>query len=437
MSQGDQFHQYGYDHYLKAPKRKGSHRQSPANYDGGGVISSLLYSLGTSALLRKLHRPAVAGGVLAAALLLFIGVVVITYSSGDDTGGSVPIIKADLDDIKHAPGDPGGMDIPHRQSTILARGDQPSAEEQTRAVENLLASQGQEDLISKEEAFNRATQSPMMGSEDGAASFADSAEAQDDLEALHAHAEGAIDVLSERDVKESSGSIESSGSSPSVESVVAPAFDLEKPAADNILQKIGSSKNGSVDDDKPAHHSQAFIDKTAKAAVAEKPATLALGSASLTAAPTKTVDAAIAGKPVSSSLHGAGQSPETLEYVRSVLEGDSYDTGGVQVDGVEFRNIEPALGTSTDIEPELSLGAGAYFVQLASITDAARAPEEWSKMQTKYSILGASRFRVQEATLPGGTFYRIQAGPMSKDSANHICDSLKQAGKPGGCLVVK
>ncbi len=85
--------------------------------------------------------------------------------------------------------------------------------------------------------------------------------------------------------------------------------------------------------------------------------------------------------------------------------------------------------------PEIK--AGLFFVQLASITDPARAGSEWVKMQKKYGVLSTSKFRVQEASLPSGTFYRIQAGPMSKSSADEICASLKASKKPGGCLVVK
>ena len=405
MSQGDQFHQYGYDHYLKAPRRQGTYRQNPYNYKSGGsgLISSLLYSVGASALFRRLQSPVIAGSVLAAAALLFVGVVALTYSSEDDADKAIPIVRADMDDIKYAPSNPGGMDIPNRQSTILARGDQPSAEDQANAVENLLAAQGQDDLISKEEAFNRATQIPMMGEDAG--SFAGSAEAQDDLTALHAQAEGAIDVLSEIDAGESSSATVPAQSS------IAPAFELEKPAANDILQKIGSSAD---DAEKTSSYSQEFLDKTAKAAVAAKPASpTTVSSTALLATPTQSAsaNAALASKPDPSSLHGAGQSPETLEYVRSVLENDnSYDTGGVQVDGQDVQSIEPAVGVPADVQPEPVLAGDAYFVQLASITDAKRAPEEWEKMQNKYSVLSSSRFRVQEATLPGGTFYRIQAG---------------------------
>lgn len=43
---------------------------------------------------------------------------------------------------------------------------------------------------------------------------------------------------------------------------------------------------------------------------------------------------------------------------------------------------------------------------------------------------------MQEASLDRGTFYRIQAGPISKDSADEICREIK-AITPVGCLVVK
>ena len=431
MSQGDQFHQYGYDHYLKAPSRKSAHQsRSSMNYGGDGLLSSLLHSIGTSALIRKLQSPVVAGGVLLAAVVLFAGVVMLTYSSDDSVSEPVPIIRADIGNIKHAPNNPGGMDIPYRQSTILARADQPSAEAQTKAVENLLANQSHEDLISKEEAFDRATQSPVIG--DGSAiSFSDAAEAQDDLAALHAQAGGAIDVIPGNSVSSSSDVIV-------LETNVATAFELEKPAAEDILQKIGSTKEVNGESDKMAYHSKTFVDMTAKAAVVEKPSAPLNVAASLLSAPATSpsnavvASAATTSKPTPADLHGAGQSPETLEYVRSVLEKNSHDSGGVQVHG-----IEPASGTVAEAAPEITLSTGSYFVQLASITDAKRAPEEWAKMQNKYSVLESSRFRVQEATLPGGTFYRIQAGPMSKDSATEVCNSLKQVNKPGGCLVVK
>ena len=51
------------------------------------------------------------------------------------------------------------------------------------------------------------------------------------------------------------------------------------------------------------------------------------------------------------------------------------------------------------------------------------------------SSLSGLKFRTQEAKLAKGTFHRIQAGPMSKDSATSLCNEIKKK-TPGGCLVV-
>lgn len=130
-------------------------------------------------------------------------------------------------------------------------------------------------------------------------------------------------------------------------------------------------------------------------------------------------------------IHAPGASPETLDFVRSVLD---------QKDGKAVSDrvaaVEPAAGgahtAAAAIEP------GSYFVQLASVTSKAGAGTEWSKLQRTFSEqLQNAAYRVQEADLgERGVYYRVQAGPMSKDSAHSICDAIK-ARKPGGCLVVK
>lgn len=81
---------------------------------------------------------------------------------------------------------------------------------------------------------------------------------------------------------------------------------------------------------------------------------------------------------------------------------------------------------------------GDYVVQLASIKDRSRAESEWNKLSSKYtSALSGVSYRVEMAVLgEKGTFYRIQAGPMSKDRANSICSEIK-AINPSGCIVKK
>lgn len=90
--------------------------------------------------------------------------------------------------------------------------------------------------------------------------------------------------------------------------------------------------------------------------------------------------------------------------------------------------------TSAESKPQ-----GNYFVQLGSVSSQSRAEAEWKRLRTKYdNILTLDHKRIQRADLGSrGVFYRIQAGPVSKKAANNICDKLKNAGKPGGCLVVR
>ena len=140
--------------------------------------------------------------------------------------------------------------------------------------------------------------------------------------------------------------------------------------------------------------------------------------------------------------HKAGENPDTLEFVKSVLDkkdgriASAGTTAGSAADvATRAAAIEPASGTpgtGFDIKP------GSFYVQLGSVKSLAGAEGEWGKLQKEFSAeLGASPHRVQAADLgERGTFFRIQAGPMSKESAGKICDSIKTQ-KPGGCLVTQ
>ena len=139
--------------------------------------------------------------------------------------------------------------------------------------------------------------------------------------------------------------------------------------------------------------------------------------------------------------HKAGENPDTIEFVKSVLDKKdgriaSAPTAGSAADvATRAASVAPAAGTpgtGFDIQP------GSFYVQLASVKSLAGAEGEWGKLQKEFTAeLGEAPHRVQAADLgERGTFFRIQAGPMSKDSASKICDSIK-AQKPGGCLVTQ
>ncbi len=147
-------------------------------------------------------------------------------------------------------------------------------------------------------------------------------------------------------------------------------------------------------------------------------------------------------------FHKAGESPETIDFIRSVLrdkelQKNSPASAPAMVKVVRAPNvaaqvadIAPAAGAAVSAGTYTS---GLYFVQLASIGERTRAPSEWSKMQKFYTggLLQQVKYRVVKADLGAkGVFYRIQAGPFSKSDAQSLCNSIK-AQKPGGCFVVK
>ncbi len=389
MSQDKQFYQYGYDHYLKPPKKP-----APAeSFDSPQDFSALGFK---SQLNRRLQSPTVAISSLVAAGVLFVGVVFATYPSSEGQQQPIPIIKADLRPVKNIPADPGGQIVPHRDSTLLAQVGQSESMSGQPVIKNLLAPPMQEDLISKEEAIEKA-----MADNDESMKFILPRDPES-LENIIEPAAGIEPAARIDSVQVSDITVQRDDrpiaaiDMPKLSAPVPPSVSSNKPKAGDILQKVGASKGDDVG------VSSEFEQKVARSAIVSKPA-----------------------RP--ESFHAAATSPETLDFVRSVLNNEEKKVAAV----------EPAAGVSSATATASLIEAGSFFVQLASITDAARAGAEFSKMQSKYSALHESKFRVQEASLPSGKFYRIQAGPMSKDSAARICESLKADGKPGGCLVVK
>lgn len=106
--------------------------------------------------------------------------------------------------------------------------------------------------------------------------------------------------------------------------------------------------------------------------------------------------------------------------------------------------LEPAVIPKADPKPAPKaepkaepIVAGDFYVQLASVKSNAAAKDEWDKFVLKYSpLLDGASHRIETADLGAkGTFYRIQAGSMSKLNADNICNGIKSKG--GSCLVKK
>ncbi len=99
------------------------------------------------------------------------------------------------------------------------------------------------------------------------------------------------------------------------------------------------------------------------------------------------------------------------------------------------ETVEPAAGS---VQRTIADSPRDYFVQLASLGSRDAALSAWKKLEGQHaSVLKGEQHRIRSADIPGrGTFYRVQAGPYTKDRANDVCGEIKSAGA-GGCLVVK
>lgn len=99
---------------------------------------------------------------------------------------------------------------------------------------------------------------------------------------------------------------------------------------------------------------------------------------------------------------------------------------------IEPKKEEPKV----EPKPALEMTSGKSYVQFAAVKSDADAKAKWSKLQSQYSVLKTLALRVQKADLGAkGTFYRVQAGPMSLDQAQSVCSKVKDS--KGDCLVIK
>lgn len=78
---------------------------------------------------------------------------------------------------------------------------------------------------------------------------------------------------------------------------------------------------------------------------------------------------------------------------------------------------------------------GDYVIQLASVTSSDAASQEWSRLQKTFpSLLGDMSLAVQQATVKGTLYHRVQTGPFpSRATAQDMCAQIKA--KKQACIV--
>lgn len=96
--------------------------------------------------------PKAAFFIVLIALSFMIGVVWKLYAGGNGgEGQNVPIVRAELEPYKVVPDDPGGMKMPHKDSTIFSSlNSDPDAD---NTIENLLAEEDDESPLPRSQLF--------------------------------------------------------------------------------------------------------------------------------------------------------------------------------------------------------------------------------------------------------------------------------------------
>jgi hypothetical protein len=303
----------------------------------------------------------------------FAGIIIASYPDANQPGDNIPVITADAAPLREAPSDPGGMAVAHEDSTIYGSIRSAGLQE-TPPIENLLA-------------------------------------AEKPVEAPPADALASLGTPGQPDAaKESEGS----------------AVSAVEPAAGDLQPAAPTTEVAEADPLNPS--------PTHEAGEAEAPS---MGMAEAAGIPMKSDAAVPTEKP---AMAPAASTPETLAYVRSVLENkdapkDMAAASSADAEPAEMPAIEPASGAAASAGAAIK--PGSTYIQLASIASESAASKEWAKLQKAHSSLSGLEYRVQRADLGAkGVFFRIQAGPMSKDSAKSVCGAIK-AQKPGGCIIVQ
>lgn len=392
--------------------------QGFANYDRPNASSSAARSKGFVGALvsTALRSPLIATGGVLLVGGVFAAIVLFSYPNDKNGEGDVPLIEASQSAFKETPEEPGGANIPFRDSTVFSSLQGEGADGSAK-IENLLGDD--EEPLDRFAVFSSAEQ---------------------------AASEAEANAVNAAQTEPASGS--SFGNVPDIE----------------IIEEFQSTINDAV----PAESSQTVASAADEAisAATVKPAQKPFELTKLEKAPAVDTSPAATSSDVTpkakgvqstenttsserpKEIYAAGSSPETLDFVRSVL--DKKDTQKVLdtpakiaastnersiASASRVAAIEPAAGAAG--ASRVAISPGNYFVQLASVTSTSGAASEWGKLQKSYgSLLQNVSHRVKRADLEKGTFFRIQAGPMSKDSANALCDKIKSQ-KPGGCLVTK
>lgn len=142
-------------------------------------------------------------------------------------------------------------------------------------------------------------------------------------------------------------------------------------------------------------------------------------------------------------LGGSGGAPEGDGSLIAAPEGDykvrPKDSQEQKVEGTGDASFAVSQGEQPTGQLADAAGAppppGSALVQLGAYTDEAGALSGWQTLSQRHDVLSGLNRRIVQATVDGGTVFRLSAVLESPASANRVCDQLKKAGQ--NCLVVR
>lgn len=363
-----------------------------------------------------------------ASVLMFVFVTLVAWAYNKvvlqgDTGLTVPLIKADEGPYKVPPRDPGGLDVPHQDSTIYdALDNRMIAEAETVKFTDGAATADEETQATEQPILKKGFILEQGKLAEDKPTGVESLFAADNREQAIARAKKNIEApqkpfISNDDIENAKVDEEKGRLAPE---------ELDA----GIVIDDGTHAPDMVKAPKPRSHPR----RSANAMAIDVP--------QQTGTALRQAQAPSSEKKFSEVLEALQQDTKESENESTVPAMDVSAFASLRdYIGVTkpVRNAEGSVLRSVSTDVSSMNGADKkYFVQLASVPNEGDASKEWAVLKQRYgSVLGRLAARYKNVNIEGrGHFTRIQAGPMSEAQARQICADLQTAGKRSGCIVV-
>ncbi|MCP5368465.1 MAG: SPOR domain-containing protein [Hyphomicrobiales bacterium] len=342
-----------------------------------------------------------------------------------ETGGGVPVVRADPSPIKTRPDDPGGTKVPDRDKLVYGRLQGHASP--TRVERMLPPPEAPQPLSELETAAGHpvpadgaaAQPAPMDSAPMGPAPM-------DPARAAPPPPPPPPDTAAEADARPES-LLPPRTTSPVVRA------SLERPPR-TMAELVSATVDGDAPPPaakpaaKPAARKSAPSDsapeKSAAADPAEKAVTVAKAEPTVSAAPPPPPPPPAEAREVAKD--------QAKDAVQEVAKADPAPAPPAKP--------APAAATQPTTQPTTQpiTGTDGFRIQIAAVRSADSAAREWARLQKKHAdLLGGLTSMVEKADLgKKGVYYRLRAGVLPQEAAaKDLCAALKL--RKVGCIVVR